>query len=89
MNDQYIDLKELATRLSLSVRTLRSWVRDATDPLPAYRVRGKLLFVWTDVVAWVERHRVQPVDVESMATKIMDDLIKEIGHGRTKEAKGL
>ena len=67
----YVDLKQLAKRLPISQRTLRAWVRDAVSPLPAYRIGGKLLFRWCEVVAWIEGQRVRAIDV--------DELINQLG----------
>ncbi len=75
--ESYISLTELSKRLSTSVRTLRAWVRDPTDPLPAYRLGGRLMFRWNDVEAWIQRHRVQPIDVRAVCdeirSKVSDD----------------
>ena len=64
--DGYIDINELSTRASLSPRTLRGWVRDAVNPLPAYRVGGKLLFRWCEVVAWIEGQRIGTIDIDEL-----------------------
>jgi excisionase family DNA binding protein len=69
---RYLNIRELSQRLSLSPRTLRTRVKDPTDPLPAYRVGGKLLFRWAEVEAWLARHRVQPVDVNEMVNDLLN-----------------
>ncbi len=63
----YIDLMELSKRLSVSPRTLRYWAHDPKVRLPAYRIRKhyKLLFRWTEVERWLQRHRVKPVDAKA------------------------
>ena len=66
MEDGYIDLRALSKRTSLSPRTLRAWVTDPERPLPAYRVRGKLLFRWVEVARWLDGFRVATVDVDAI-----------------------
>lgn len=71
----YLDLKRLAARLSVSPRTIRAWAADPASPLPCYRVgRGKLLFRLTDVDRFLDRHRVQPLDSNAIATSIVNAL---------------
>ena len=59
-NQYFVDLKGVAQRLGLSPRTVRSLIHDAQDPLPAYRVGGKWLVHWPEVVAWVKKHPATP-----------------------------
>ena len=42
-DDKYFDLKKLAEYSSLSVRTLRDYISDATNPIPSYCLRRKIL----------------------------------------------
>ena len=70
----YLDLKTLSKRLSLSPRTLRSHIYDPDDPLPAYRIGGKLIFRWEAVQQWVERRAVvttTAADIERMAAELL------------------
>lgn len=69
----YIDLAELAKRLPLSRRAIRTHVHDPICPLPAMRVGGKLVFRWTSVVAWLEQHRVESLDID----QLLADVLKE------------
>lgn len=81
MVTEYLDLKQLSKRLSTSQRTIRSRVHDAVDPLPAYRVGGKLLFDWTEVRAWIERRRVKPLGAEELARDLLASLGSAAGRG--------
>lgn len=67
----YLSLKELAARLSLSERTLRNYIRDCVNPLPCYRIGGKLIFSWKEAEAWVQSHRIEPKNLD----RILDGLI--------------
>lgn len=75
---QYCDLKEVRARLSLSARTVRSFVNDPMNPLPAYQVGGKLLFQWTEVERWIRRHRVtdfqSECSLDELATRTLNGL---------------
>ncbi len=70
MLNGFVDLRRLSKCLCISARTLRECVMRPDDPLPAHRIGGKLLFRWSEVQEWIERHRVQTTNVES----IIDDL---------------
>ncbi len=74
--ERYIDLQELSERLSLSPRSIRTYVTRSDNPLPAYRIGGKLLFRWDEVEKWVERHRVHMPDVNVD----VDELINTIAN---------
>jgi len=49
----------LATYSGLSVRTLRALLVDPVDPLPYFRLPGKILVKKSEFDAWIERRRVQ------------------------------
>lgn len=72
-DDRYVDLRTLARVLPFSIRTLRNFTRDAIDPLPAIKARGKLIFRWRDVEAWLSRRQVQPVDVDAIACEVLGE----------------
>ena len=56
-DSDYLDLNTLAKRLSLSTRTIRTYIQAVG--LPAYRVSGKYLFSWHEVADFLARHRVK------------------------------
>ncbi len=55
--DPYLSLKGLAGYASLSRRTLQDLVNDLRDPLPSYRVGGKILIRKSDFDRWMTRRR--------------------------------
>jgi len=55
--DPFFSLKGLAGYCSLSRRTLQDLVNDASDPLPSYRVGGKLLVRKSEFDRWMVRRR--------------------------------
>jgi len=78
VDTHYLDLATVAQRLSVSTRTVRKWVRQPVDPLPAFRIGGKLLFDYAgEVLTWVGRRRVR-TDlsdfVDGTASKILGGL---------------
>ena len=73
----YLDLKQLCKLLPLSPRTIRARVHDPVDPLPAFSVGGKLVFKFSEVTAYLEKHRVKPTDVQQVADEILNKLRKD------------
>ena len=75
--DFYIGIGELAKRLSLSQRTIRTYLHQPDNPLPAYQIGNKLLFFWPEVQAWVRKYKVKTIDVDSMVDDITLSFQKE------------
>ena len=57
LNDIYLDLKRLSEYSSLSVRTLRDHISDCSNPLPHFRVKGKILVRQSEFDKWTEGFR--------------------------------
>ncbi len=55
--DPWLSLRGLADYCSLSRRTLQGLVNDTSDPIPSYRVGGKLLVRKSDFDGWMARRR--------------------------------
>ncbi len=55
--DPYLSMAALSNYLGLSRRTVQNLVTDPSDPLPTYRVGGKLLARRGEVDAWMARRR--------------------------------
>jgi excisionase family DNA binding protein len=72
-----MDMKVLTKYASVSERTVRDWTQLPVNPLPAVRVRGKLLFRRSTFDQWLESHKLQPTDVGSIVKEIVDGVIKE------------
>jgi predicted transcriptional regulator len=82
----YIDIKELSARMSLSVRTLRILIKQPNNPLPAYKVVGKLIFHWAEVTKWVEQFRVKTIDTKAIVQSITAKL-KESNNAKKTKSK--
>jgi excisionase family DNA binding protein len=71
---EWLGLRELSVYANVSERTLRSWIRAPRDPLPATKVRGKILVRRSDFDRFLERHQVQPlaaIDVDRIVEEVL------------------
>lgn len=55
--DPWLSLRGLAGYCSLSRRTLQALVNDPRDPLPSYRVGGRVLIRKSEFDLWMARRR--------------------------------
>lgn len=55
--DPFLSMNGLAAYSSLSRRTLQNLLGDPLDPLPSYRVGGKLLVRRSEFDVWMSRRR--------------------------------
>jgi len=72
----YFSLRELSRHAGLSVRRLRGYLTDRTEPLPHYRVGGKILVHRTEFAEWVHQFRRTAKVCELNA--LVDDLMGDI-----------
>lgn len=70
----YFDLRALSVYSGVCVRSLRSYLADADNPIPHFRMRGKILVSKTEFDAWVISHRVTPKkdDTKAVANKLYE-----------------
>lgn len=74
---EWFGLRELTEYASVSERTLRSWIHQQPDPLPAVQVGSKLLVRRSQFDAWLERRRVRvtnSVDVNAIVGELARNL---------------
>jgi excisionase family DNA binding protein len=71
---EWLDLKGLQRHACVSERTLREWIHRPDNPLPSYRVGGKIFVRRSEFDRWVEAHRLNPIDV----TAIVDEMMSEV-----------
>ncbi len=77
---EWLDLRALTGYACVSERTLRTWIHDGDDPLPAYRVGTKILVRRSEFDRWMERHRLVPassIDVNGVVDEILADLARK------------
>jgi len=74
----YFDLQALAVYSSCSVRWLRNRLVDHHQPLPHYRVEGKILVKREEFDRWMTTHRTrQPAtDVAELVESIVSQIQK-------------
>ncbi|MGC1647902.1 MAG: helix-turn-helix domain-containing protein [Candidatus Sulfotelmatobacter sp.] len=68
---EWLDLSSLQQYACVSERTLRDWIRQPIDPLPAVQVRNKILVRRSVFDGWLEAHQVKHVDLGC----IVDELV--------------
>jgi excisionase family DNA binding protein len=68
---EWLDLRALQRYVCVSERTLREWINRRVDPLPATRVGTKILVRRSTFDAWLEAHKVRPIDADI----ILDEMI--------------
>jgi excisionase family DNA binding protein len=71
---EWMGLRQVTDYASVCERTVRSWIHSAVDPLPAARVRGKILIRRTELDSWLERHRIRTfvaVDVDAVVRSVL------------------
>lgn len=72
----YIDIRECARRLDLSVRTIRNYMTNPCISLPAYKIGKKLLFFWPEIQSWVHEHKVTAVDLDVTVCELLTHFTK-------------
>lgn len=73
-NEEYLDLKTLSGRVSLSVRTLRELIKDPSRPLPFYKLAGKNLVKWSEFEKWISRYRTEgEIDIDGIVNSVLED----------------
>lgn len=74
----YFDLQALAVYASCSVRWLRNRLLDHHQPLPHYRVEGKILVKREEFDRWMTTHRTrQPAnDVAELVESVVSQMQK-------------
>ena len=75
-NEEYLDLKNLSNRVSLSVRTLRDYLKDSYNPLPHYKLAGKILVFWPEFMDWISRYKTTgEIDIDSIVKDVCEDRV--------------
>jgi excisionase family DNA binding protein len=68
---EWLSLRDLTEYVSVSERTLRGWIHSAVDPLPAARVGTKFLIRRSEFDRWLERHRIEPLDLGAIVEDVV------------------
>jgi hypothetical protein len=78
---EWLGLKELSFYADLSERTLRSWIYSPVDPLPAVKVRGKVLVRRSDFDAYLQKHRISRLSTINLDA-VVNDVVNGVRNGR-------
>jgi hypothetical protein len=74
-NTQYLDLQGLEDYSSLSISTIRSYIK--YDSLPHFKVRGKILVRQSEFDKWMEGYRVDSQDLDKLVDEVMQSVQSE------------
>jgi hypothetical protein len=74
LSDQYLDLRRLSLYSGIGIRTLRSHLVRCANPLPCYRVGGKILVKPSEYDAWMLAFR-------KRGNAVLDRVIGELVEG--------
>jgi hypothetical protein len=72
---EWLDLRRHRAYAPVSERTLRAWIHSPVDPLPAVRVKGKILVRRSVFDEWLERHLIkslEDVDVDGIVRDVLE-----------------
>jgi hypothetical protein len=72
--DQYLDLRRLSLYSGIGIRTLRSHLVRCANPLPYYRVGGKILVKRSEYDEWILAFRAR-------GNAALDSVVNELVEG--------
>ncbi len=74
--DGYLPLRVLSSYAGLSVRTLRGYLNHPAQPLPSYRIGGKILVRRCEYDAWARQFRIQrpAMNIDAVVEDVLKDL---------------
>ena len=74
--DKYLDLKSLAEYSSLSVRTLREYLKDDEDPITSYKPRRKILVKQSEFDGWMKRRQTAGTRMDAIVEEVVSEFYK-------------
>ena len=75
---EWLGLRQLTCRVPYGERTIRSWIHSPVDPLPAVKVKGKILVRKSVFDNWLQRHSIKPLECVDI-----DGIVQEVLKGRS------
>ena len=73
---EWLDLRGLTRYAAVSERTLRAWIHDPINPLPAFQVGSKLLIRKRDFDTFIEQHPVRPMQA---VNNVVEEILSGMG----------
>jgi hypothetical protein len=71
--DRYLNLEALSQYSGITIRTLRDYLHDISNPIPSFQIKRKILVKKTDFDSWVEGYRVD----KKRINQIVDEIVKK------------
>jgi len=71
-NDKFLDIKSLSEYSSLSVRTLRDYISNDTNPLPSYCIKRKILVKQSEFDSWIKKYQVNTDKISHIVDGVLD-----------------
>lgn len=75
---EWLDLRGLTRYAAVSERTLRAWIHDPINPLPAFQVNGKILVKKHDFDNFIQQH---PIRSHESVDRIVDEILADVTAG--------
>ena len=70
---EYVTIKDIALRASLSEKTVRKFIKRGEIPCYRPHPRGKMLIRWSDFEVWIESRRVR-IEADADAKEMLEIL---------------
>ncbi len=77
MTNRTFTVKAFSEWSGISVRKIRDLLKEESNPLPHFRVRGQILIRYDEYLDWLENYRVQPVRSNEEIDKITSKLLQK------------
>jgi excisionase family DNA binding protein len=74
---EYVTIKEIARRASISEKTARKFIRRGEIPHYRPHPKGKMLIRWSDFEAWIESRRVR-IERDTDARELLEILFSPV-----------
>ena len=72
LKDQLFDLRGLSAYSALAVPTLRDYLRNGRNPIPYFKIKGKILIRKSEFDEWLETFRVnRKQDIQAVVDEVM------------------
>ena len=61
--DVFVNVETASEWSSLSIRTIRDHLKDPVNPLPHYKIGGRILIHWREFKEWMQGFKVKSDDI--------------------------
>ncbi len=70
----WLSIRQIVENMDVGERTVRSWIYGPVDPLPAYKVGGKVFVRKAELDSYLARHKIEPlesIDVDAIVGGVL------------------